>query len=377
MRRSAASGQAATEYVALLLVVAVLLALTAVAVPGVGERVVDAVRTAICIVGGDVCRSSDAAAASLSPCVTSARSAREETALEIAVVRLGEHGEWQLTAQSDGQALVTRLDEKEAGATVGVGLSFSPAGVEAGLGAAALARYQGGRAWRFPDVRAASAFLEAAMRDGSVLATRAADVRWHALGGRTLGEAGVAIADLARAGVEASATSALGLRSDGPRRTLTLDLGIAEPHLFVDLPGFPDGPGKRRTWIAEVAWEGGAAREVVLRAADASGARLEEFAGRLDLHAPGNRAVAARVLRPGSSTRANLRALAARIRSHGVIEFSGYEVSERRRGFSVASRLGVALGLSHERIASERRLVDAVAWIHGGPLQRRFDCLGV
>jgi hypothetical protein len=103
-------GQASTEYVAILLVVAALLAVGAVAVlPGVGERVVETVRTGVCIVGGDVCRSSDAAAAGLEPCVTRARTAREETTLDIAVVRLGEHGEWQLAVQSDGQALVTRL----------------------------------------------------------------------------------------------------------------------------------------------------------------------------------------------------------------------------------------------------------------------------
>ena len=71
------------------------------------------------------------------------------------------------------------------------------------------------------------------------------------------------------------------------------------------------------------------------------------------------------------------RALAARIRRHGVVELSGYAVSERKRGFSISSRLGLALGLAHERISSERRLTDALAWVRGGPPQRRFDCLGV
>ena len=60
-----------------------------------------------------------------------------------------------------------------------------------------------------------------------------------------------------------------------------------------------------------------------------------------------------------------------------MIERDGYSVTERRRGFSIAGRLGVALGLEHQRITAERRLVDAVAWIRGGPPQRRFDCIGV
>jgi hypothetical protein len=74
---------------------------------------------------------------------------------------------------------------------------------------------------------------------------------------------------------------------------------------------------------------------------------------------------------------AELRALVRRIATHGIVERTGYARSEQRRRFSVSGRLGVALGLSHERVTAERRLVDAIAWIRGGPPQRRFDCLGV
>ena len=158
-------GQASTEYVAILLVVAATLAgvATLAAVdPGVGERVVRSVRTGLCVVGGDVCRSSDAAAAGLDPCVTSQRSRRQDTTLDLAVVRVGGHGEWQLALRSDGQAVVTRLEENEFGGTVGVGLTFSPAGVSAAASAALVAGYRGGSAWRFPDARTASAFLAAA-----------------------------------------------------------------------------------------------------------------------------------------------------------------------------------------------------------------------
>ena len=52
-------------------------------------------------------------------------------------------------------------------------------------------------------------------------------------------------------------------------------------------------------------------------------------------------------------------------------------MTRERHGFSVGGRLGVALGLAHERVTEERRLVDAIAWVNGGPPQRRFDCLGV
>jgi hypothetical protein len=377
VRPRAAAGQAAAESLSLLLVAATVLALGAVALPAVGERVLASVRTALCVVGGDVCRSADAAAGGLEPCVTSERSTRQETTVDLAVVRLGGHGEWQLALRSDGQAVVTRLEEGQLGGTLGVGLSFSPAGLALDASATLVAGYRGGRAWRFPDARSAGGFLDAAMRDASVHEGRSPDLRWQAIGGRAGGAADVALADLARAGVTVAAASMIGLRSEGARRTLTLDLGTDDPHVSVDLPGFPAGPGKRRSWVADVSWERGALRELALRAATGDGSRLEEHTARLDLRDSGNRAVAERLLRPGSLAPPALRELAARMRTHGVIERDRYSVTERRRGFGIAGKLGIALGLQHQRITAERRLLDAVAWVRGGPPQRRFDCLGV
>ena len=173
------------------------------------------------------------------------------------------------------------------------------------------------------------------------------------------------------------AASAIGLRSDGARRTLTLDVEVDEPSLAAALQGFPPAPGARHAWVADVSWEGGAARELALRTAAAAGGRLEETTARLDLRDAANRAVAGRLLRPGAPAPAALRALAERIRADGVVERHGYRVSERRRGVDIAGRLGLSLALEHQRISSERRLVDAVASIRGGPPARRFDCLGV
>ena len=78
------------EYVALLsLIAAVLGGARRAAVPRASASVVATVRTGMCIVGGDVCRTADAAAAGLAPCVTGERSTRQDTTLDIAVVRLG------------------------------------------------------------------------------------------------------------------------------------------------------------------------------------------------------------------------------------------------------------------------------------------------
>jgi hypothetical protein len=65
------------------------------------------------------------------------------------------------------------------------------------------------------------------------------------------------------------------------------------------------------------------------------------------------------------------------MRSDGVIERFAYDVTQSRRGFSIAGKLGLALGLEHQRVTAERRLVSAIASVHGGPPQRRMDCMGV
>jgi hypothetical protein len=378
VRRTA--GQAAAEYVAILTVVAVVLAGAAAtaAVPGVGSRVTGVVRTGICIVGGDLCRRADAAAAGLAPCTTSERSEREDTTVDIGVVRLGEHGEWLLALQSDGTAVVTRLEKDAVGGTAGVGVTFSPLQIDASASATALVAYQGGKAWRFPDAPAARAFLQRAKREVGMPEPRPADVRWDAITGSGSASAGVAVADLANAGVAASADAAIGLRRDGARKTLALDLGASEPGLTFSLPGFSSRAPDVRSVVAEVTWEAGAARDLTVRAATAADGRVEELVARLDLRDPVSRAVAERVLRPpGRRASAALRALFRRIATHGIVERRGYEITERRGGFTVAGRLGVALGLSHERVTAERRLTAATAWVRGGPPQRRFDCLGV
>ena len=372
------AGQASTDYVALLLVIATVLAGgAAAAVPGVGERIGKTVRTGICIVGGDVCRSADAEAAGLAPCVTGERSTSVDTTVDIAVVRLGERGEWELALQSDGRAVVTRLEQSDVGGTVGVGVTFSPARLDARVEAAATVGYRSGRAWRFPDAAAARAFLDAAGRNPMVESARTPDVRWDALAGGSEVAAEAALAELARAGVTMSSDAALGLRRDGDRRTLTFDLGAEEPGLDVDLPGFSTPSPGSRSVVAEVTWRGGAVRELALRTATAGDGRLEEITGRLDLRDPESRAIAERVLSPSLRTGGDLRTLVRRIAGHGVVERAGYAVREDRSGFDIAGRAGVALGISHEEVRAERRLTDAVAWVRGGPPQRRFDCLGI
>ena len=66
------------------------------------------------------------------------------------------------------------------------------------------------------------------------------------------------------------------------------------------------------------------------------------------------------------------------MRSDGVIERFKYDFTQSRRGFSVAGKLGLALGLELERVTAERRLVGAVAWVEGRPsAETRWDCVAM
>ena len=276
-------------------------------------------------------------------------------------MRLGGHGEWQLALRSDGSAVVTRLEENEAGGSAGVGVSFSPAGLDASASVTLTAGYRSGRAWRFDGAAAARAFLDGARRDADVSAgarrPTSAGTPSRAPPAR---EAGAALAGLAELGVEARRDAVLGLRRDGAARTVTRRhrQSTRRPRRWT-LPGFPATPAARRAVVAEVTWAGDGVRELALRTASRAGDRLEEVTARLDLRDPASRALAERLLRPGDEA-ADLRALGARIATHGSVERDGYAVTEDRRGFSVAGRLGVALGLAHERVTAERRLTDAV-----------------
>ena len=84
MRTHDATGQATAEYAGLLALVAAALlgAGAVVGVGGVGDAVAAGLRTGICIVGGDVCRASDAAAVTSNPALR--ENSRERATVEAA-----------------------------------------------------------------------------------------------------------------------------------------------------------------------------------------------------------------------------------------------------------------------------------------------------
>src|SRR5690348_2310428 len=170
-----AAGQGSLEYVGLLALVATALAVAAPAagLAGVPAELSRVVRTGVCIVGGDVCRASDAAAAGLAPCTVSDRRRGGGAAVTVLSLKVGGDHQWLVARRSDGSVSVTKVGSDELGASGGLGYELGPlkVGVE---GEAAMTVAQG-VGWEFPDAASARRFLEAA-RYGLSRAT----ARWPA-----------------------------------------------------------------------------------------------------------------------------------------------------------------------------------------------------
>ena len=161
------AGQTTAEYAALLALVGAALAGAGVAVGlgGVATAVADGVRTGICIVAGDVCRASDAAAAGLSPCTVAEHTRGEGLTFTIASLRLGADDGWTAARRSDGSMLITHAQTRKVGGSVGIGVEASPLGLEVGVGGKFDYVLGSGRAWEFPDTATAVRFLRSEDRD--------------------------------------------------------------------------------------------------------------------------------------------------------------------------------------------------------------------
>jgi hypothetical protein len=157
MRWRGQCGQATTEYVALLLLVAVVLAAAAVAVadPGIGRSVLDGLRGGLCAVTGTQCR----AKVARQPCVVSRRGRSQSASLNVSVIRIGADAAVIRELRSDGTVAVTLVTGGSAGTDVGVGMTAGGYGGELRLaGIVGLGR---GRTWIARDEREADGLIEA------------------------------------------------------------------------------------------------------------------------------------------------------------------------------------------------------------------------
>ena len=307
-----AAGQASLEYVGLLALVATALAVAAPAagLAGVPVAVAKVVRTGICIVGGDVCRASDAEAAGLHAVHGVGPPAGRRARGHGAVRRLGGDHQWLVAQRSDGSVVVTKLARDDAGVSGGLGFELGP--LKAGLEGEAGLRVAAGVGWEFPDAATARRFLAAA-HYGLSRATRHWPAAWRSgeaglavsgwagLGAVATGEDGTSLGGPA-VGIEVTAEAALGARIERDRTTIYLRAQTGGPRTTGLLKGLL-AAGAAGPVVAEYTRDRSGPRELAFRVSARGRAPDEvvETVARLDLRdarQPRGRAAAAAPPRP-------------------------------------------------------------------------------
>jgi hypothetical protein len=373
------AGQATAEYAGLLALIAATFAAAAGTTGAAGEianTLAGTVRTGLCLVGGDICRPSDARAAGLQPCTLTESSRGSGAAVTLMSLRVGEHGEWTVASRSDGTAFVTRTEDRTAGVAAGFGAEASPLGIELGVGGAYGFTVETGRAWEFPDAAAAARFIAGGDHD------LPATWRFGDVGTELLAEAGAGLAGAVLSGLEASARAAAGARVGRGRTTLYFRARLEEPAPVSLVGGARSRGPAGGDLMLELTRDAGGLRELAFRRMERGPrpGRLIETVGRLDLRIPANRAAAAPLLArrlpwpPGVAR--DLRAVIRRTAQAGVVERAVYAVGDSSRKVEAAVRLGMELGIEVDRVQVTRRLVAASAWTGGSDERERVDCTG-
>ena len=158
-----ADGQASAEYVALVALVAVALALAAgLSSGGVGGQVLAGLQRGLCVVARTGCPHREPPRADLDPCPVERRTRVEQLGTTIAVLRLGSGGTLSAVRASDGRVTVTLAHGNDVGVEVGVGARLPVGGRTLGGSVRAAAGIGWIRALLdLPDAREARRFVVA------------------------------------------------------------------------------------------------------------------------------------------------------------------------------------------------------------------------
>jgi len=427
-RRRDNEGQASSEYVALITLVATALALAAgLTSGGVGARVLAGLQRGLCAVAGDDCSRPTPVESDLPPCPLERGSRSELLSGVLGVVKLGAGGTLSAVRTSDGRVTVTLADDAVAGGELGAGVRMRLGGdpYSGAVHTSLVATFTSGRSWTLPDTATAHAFVarygdkatvggrvvdelrsgcsllcdaigwrphpqlpppDATYQEGGTLATLTAQL---GLGGPALANgAGIATKLLGRR-VARDGTTTLYVRLADDAR---LGLGVEPVTLGPEQSGTTiasytlDSAGRPATFVLHQARALGAgpalsAARASLRAGVSTGAdRLEEVDATLDLHDPANRAVALGALlglsgrEPLHARLMQLAALAHRVEQRGEVDRRVYALGRSASGVGATAALGVELGAGLDRTREGMRLLDAETRLPGLPFLPRDDC---
>jgi len=417
-----ADGQATSEYVGLVTVVAVVLALAAgLTTGGVGGEVLAVMQRALCRVAGAACERPRASADELKPCPVERTTSSESLEGAFDVVRLAGGGSLTAERGSDGRVTVTLAGTRTGGAELGIGYRAALGGRH---GEEATARAEisraSGRSWILPSPAAARAFVDRYGSKATVvgkavdLARSGCSILCDAIGWRPhaelpppdeeylgYGAAAKLAASLGPASLSASAGGLLGarLRRDGSSTWFVqLDAAAgAELALGIDTVGIG---GQLQTVLdytldarhrptelglhTVVATEGKGSlqgqRARMTAALEGGGARVTELDATLDLrdarnHAAFDAFVAA--LSDPLAAPSLLRSAAAmrmRIAQSGVVDRRTYAQSSSTFELGGKVGLGAQLGGSFASTQEGMRLLSAETRLPGLPFLPRDDC---
>lgn len=424
MQRSRSeAGQATTEYVALVALVAVVLTLAAgLTSGGLGSNVLAGIQRGLCRVGGATCARPIVPRADLDPCPLRRGARAEQLSGTLAVLRLGSSGTLSAVRASDGRVTVTLADGGSARGTAGAGVSFAigrrsfGGRAEAGVSAT----WTSGRSWTLPSEAAARRFVAAygakatigghvvdRIRSGCSLLCDAIGWRPHPRLPEPdevfqgAGSSATLSTLLGAASAEASHTTVLGyrIRRDGTTTGyLQIDAAVGGQLGFgglslggerareavlaytVDRRGRPLELTAHRTSEATVRLAVEAKRGAGVADLDVGRGATMELDASLDLHDPANRAAALDLLRaiahrpPLGELVARARALGVRFAEAGELDRRIYAVEHSSVGVGAMLGLGVQVGGALERTTSGLRLLSAETRLPGLPFLPRDDC---
>lgn len=416
MRRTGGtSGQASAEYVALLALVAVALALAAgLSSGGVGGQVLAGLQRGLCHVAPVRCPRPEPPRPDLVPCPLERTARDERLGATIGVVRLGKGGTLTTVRTSDGRVTVTLAEDDDAGAQASLGarLRLGRATLGGELTAAAGAAWTSGRSWTFASEAAARRFVDAYGRKATAGGRLLDDVRSRcsvlcdALGwdphrqlpepdetyeeGGLVGELSASFGPV-RGGLDGSAVLGRRLARDGAA-TWYLRLS-AEAAAALALDGLRltggaaaqallayelDAAGRPRALRVALAGEAdaGLAAELAGATLSSGAGALVELEATLDLRDPANRAAASAVLAASGplSLLDRLRSLGARIARRAQLDRRVYAVRRDAAGYGAGASAGAGLAGSLDTTTSSLRLLRADTRLPGLPFLPRDDC---
>ena len=437
VRNDREAGQATGEYVALLMVVAIVLSGAAVLATGGGPPlrrwVLSALRAGVCRVGGHDCGTAGSSPwVPLGACVVAERERRAGGAIVVDSGRLGAGVAWTRVHRADGEVDVTLEGSVEAGVEAGLGahggLDLGPVHLHGGIdaGGSLGGRGRGVGTWRFASDREADHFVKGVrgwLRDRAIHATPAGplwdlfsnadDFRFPPPAQVALDVGATAAGELRASGGPADALASASLAgaagasyeratgettvyldaeaAGGARGALILSAGLSgagRSRLAVVLDrhghplrlvvtasaGYAGRLGSSGDWAGLREIRDGL-RRAGLRKLDGRGRRID-FSAELELTDAGNRAAVAGLLgaRGPDSGAAAVRALAARIDATARISLLEYGQRSSHTGGGGHVGLGLEFGVEGSRDAADAWLLAARYRVPGLGTVRWTDC---